>query len=141
MSDPSYKKPIPKLDDPAMAPFWTHTKQHVLTAQKCSSCGSLRFPALPICPRCMDLRFEWVPVSPHGEIWSYAVYHRAFHPGFKDEIPYVVAIVENEDGVRYTGRIRGSREKVSVGAAVEVVFVDETPEFTLPQWTLTSERI
>jgi hypothetical protein len=48
-----------------------------------------------------------VAVCQKGTIWSYAVFHRAFHPGFKDELPYVVGIIENEDGVRYTGRIQG----------------------------------
>jgi hypothetical protein len=71
-----------------------------------------------------------------GTIWSYVVYHRAFHPGFASELPYVVAIVENADGVRYTGRVIGRREDVSVGAKVRVVFADETPEFTLVKWEL-----
>ena len=75
-------------------------------------------------------------VSTEGTIWSYVVYHRAFHPGFKDELPYVVAIVENADGVRYTGRVVGRREDVSVGAKVHAVFADETPEFTLVKWEL-----
>lgn len=132
----TYDKPIPKLDDPLMGPFWSNARQHVLAAQKCASCGRLRFPALEICPACWELGFEWVPVSTRGTIWSYAVFHRAFHPGFKDDLPYVVGIIENEDGVRYTGLIQASREEVKVGAAVETVFVDATEDFTLPQWKL-----
>ncbi len=54
-------------------------------------------------------------MSAEGTIWSYVVYHRAFHPGFAAELPYVVAIVENADGVRYTGRVVGRREDVAVG--------------------------
>jgi uncharacterized OB-fold protein len=138
MSTKSYNKPIPKLDDPEMGPFWRNARQRVLSAQKCAACGALRFPALPICPECLQVGSDWVPVSPRGKIWSYAVYHRAFHPGFKDEIPYVVAIVENEDGVRYTGRLQGAREQIAVGADVEVRFVDETEEFTLPQWAIVA---
>jgi uncharacterized OB-fold protein len=134
--DQPYNKPIPRLDDPDMAPFWAAAREHRLTAQRCSSCATLRFPGLPICPTCLERGFAWVDVSAEGSIWSYVVYHRAFHPGFAGELPYVVAIVENADGVRYTGRVVGQREDVAVGAKVRAVFADETPEFTLVQWEL-----
>jgi uncharacterized OB-fold protein len=136
MSNAPYNKPIPNLNDPDFGPFWSNAKLHILSAQKCVSCGTLRFPALPICPECLELGFDWVPVSTRGTIWSYAIYHRSFHPGFKDELPYAVGIIENSDGVRYTGRIRGPREQISVGAEVATLFVDETEDFTLPQWEL-----
>jgi uncharacterized OB-fold protein len=133
MTDEPYNKPVPKLDDPDQGPFWAAAREHRLTAQRCTSCGDLRYPALQIC---WDRDFEWADVSTEGSIWSYVVYHRAFHPGFKDELPYVVAIVENTDGVRYTGRVVGRRADVSVGAKVRAVFADETPEFTLVKWEL-----
>jgi hypothetical protein len=136
MTSEAYNKPIPKLDDPDQGPFWAAAREHRLTAQRCTNCGDLRYPALQICPTCWDREFEWADVSTEGSIWSYVVYHRAFHPGFKDELPYVVAIVENTDGVRYTGRVVGRREDVSVGAKVRAVFADETPEFTLVKWEL-----
>jgi len=131
-----YAKPLPRLDDPDMGPFWAAAREHRLTAQRCTACEGLLFPALPICPTCLERGLEWVDVSPTGTIWSYVVYHRAFHPGFTAEVPYVIAIVETDDGVRYTGRVRAPREQVEVGARVRVAFSDETPEFTLPVWEL-----
>jgi uncharacterized OB-fold protein len=136
MTDQPYNKPIPKLDDPDQGPFWAAAREHRLTAQRCTNCGALRYPALQICPTCWERGFEWVDVSTEGSIWSYVVYHRAFHPGFASELPYVVAIVENTDGVRYTGRVIGRREDITVGAKVRAVFADETPEFTLVKWEL-----
>jgi uncharacterized OB-fold protein len=132
----SYDKPIPNLDDPDQGPFWAAARERRLTAQQCTSCRALRYPALPICPACWERGSAWVDVSTEGSIWSYVVYHRAFHPGFAGELPYVVAIVENADGVRYTGRVVGRREDVTVGARVRAVFADETPEFTLVKWEL-----
>jgi uncharacterized OB-fold protein len=137
MAEKSYPKPIPNLADPNMAPFWRAAHEHRLTAQRCTTCHETRFPALPICPACLELGYEWVDTATEGVIWSYVVYHRAFHPGFADELPYVVAIVENDDGIRYTGRVLGPRESVRVGARVRTVFSDETDEFTLPMWRLT----
>ena len=75
-------------------------------------------------------------MSAEGSIWSYVVYHRAFHPGFAGELPYVVAIVENADGVRYTGRVDRAARGRRRGAKVRAVFADETPEFTLVKWEL-----
>lgn len=134
MTTSDYLKPLPDLSDPDMGPFWAAAREHRLTAQRCANCSELRFPALPICPLCWELESTWVNVAPEGTIWSYVVYHRAFHPGFAEEIPYVVAIVESDDGVRYTGRIVGPREDVAVGGRVRAVFVDETEDFTLVKW-------
>jgi uncharacterized protein len=139
MTGKSYTKPIPKLDDADMGPFWAAAREHRLTAQRCTGCSTLRFPALPICPACLERGVQWVDVSTEGMIWSFATYHRAFHPGFKDELPYVVAIVENADGVRYTGRIAGPRKGLAIGARVRTRFVDEADAFTLPMWELIDD--
>ena len=130
------KKPLPDLTDKATAAFWRNTHAGRLTAPRCTHCTYLLWPPEVVCPECQHTEFAWEDVPTRGTLWSYAVYHRAFHPGFKDEIPYVVGIVETEDGVRYTGRIDGTREAMAVGAAVEAVFVDESEAFTLPRWRL-----
>ena len=136
MTEP-YLKPVPDLGDPDMRPFWEATRSHRLTAQRCANCGTLRFPALPICDVCLDEGFQWVDVSTVGIVWSYVVYHRAFHPGFAPDVPYVVAIVENDDGLRFTGMIIGPREKVEIGNRVEAVFEDATAQFTMVKWALS----
>jgi uncharacterized OB-fold protein len=136
MSESTYPKPIPDLEDPDMGPFWQAARQQRLTAQRCTSCRTLRFPALPICDTCLELGFEWEDVSTDGTIWSYVVYHRAFHPGFADDLPYVVAIVENADGLRFVGNVVGPRENVEVGSKVKAVFDAVTPEFTMVKWAL-----
>lgn len=136
MTESTYTKPIPDLDDPDMGPFWKAARDGRLTAQRCTNCDTLRFPALPICDTCLELGFSWVDVSPSGTIWSYVVYHRAFHPGFKDDVPYVVAIVENDEGLRFVGNVIGERVDVKVGSAVTAVFDAVTPEFTMVKWAL-----
>jgi uncharacterized protein len=136
MATGSYSKPIPDLDDPDMAPFWRASRDKQLVAQRCTKCSTLRFPALPICDTCLEEDYEWVPVSTDGVVWSYVVYHRAFHPGFEADVPYVVAIVENADGLRFTGNVIGPRDQVAVGADVKATFDAVTPEFTLVKWVL-----
>lgn len=131
-------KPAPDLDDPEMGPFWRNLVERRLTAQRCTACGELRFPALPICPACLDTGFEWADVSNDGTVWSFAIYHRAFFPAFAPDLPYVVALVVNDDGVSYVGNLIGPREQARVGARVRVEFVDQEGGFTLPQWQLVA---
>lgn len=136
MTDDTYTKPLPDLDDAEMAPYWEATRQHRLTAQRCDSCGTLRYPALPICDHCLHEGSTWVDVSQQGTVWSYVVYHRAFHPSFQDDLPYVVLMVVNDDGLRFTSLLDGPREGLAVGSPVEAVFADETPRFTALKWRL-----
>lgn len=136
MSENTYTKPVPDVADPEMAPYWQATQEHRLTAQRCESCGTLRYPALPICDTCLHEGASWVDVSQKGIVWSYIVYHRAFHPGFQEDLPYVVLIVENEEGVRFTSLLSGPRDGLEVGSPVEAVFEEATPEFTALKWRL-----
>jgi uncharacterized OB-fold protein len=129
-------KPMPDVSDPDMRPFWEATRERRLTAQHCSTCGALRFPALEICDVCLSEGADWVDITAEGTIWSYVVYHRAFHPGFEGHIPYAVAIVETPEGVRYTGMIVGGFDGAEVGARVRAVFEDVTPQFTMVAWAL-----
>jgi uncharacterized OB-fold protein len=137
MSTAGYDKPVPDLADPLWRGFWEASREHRITAQRCFKCQLLRFPALPMCANCQSLAWEWADVSSRGTVWSYVVYHRAFHPAFAPDVPYIVAVVENVEGLHYTGMIVGGpREEVHVGAKVHAVFEAGTPEFTLLKWAI-----
>jgi uncharacterized protein len=129
MSNDSYSKPVPVLDAPEDGPFWQAAKQR------------WQYPALPVCASCLEQTLRWEDVTPRGTIWSFATYHRAFHPGFKSDLPYTVAIVETPEGVRFSGRLLGDKDAFAIGAAVTVKFVDQTDEFTLPMWELSAVEL
>src|SRR6202012_3573533 len=78
-----YTKPLPDLDDPLTAPFWTAARDGRLVAQRCANCGYLRWPPGPVCNECLTPGGEWAELSPHGTLYSYAEYHRALDPAFK----------------------------------------------------------
>jgi uncharacterized OB-fold protein len=125
---------LPNLDDPDLAPFWRGIARGELLAQRCEDCGTMRFPPLPVCDNCLSERTEWVPVSQNGTIWSYVRYFRAFHPAFADDVPYVVALVENEDGLMFVGNIEGPSSAIAVGAAVSAVFAPVTRDLSILKW-------
>lgn len=131
-----YEKPLPDITEPVMAPFWTAACQHRLVVQRCQSCLAYRWPPRPSCPECLDNGGDWIAVATKGTIWSYVVYHRAFHPGFEGDIPYAVAVVELEIGVRIEGAVVDPPGEVAVGLPVIAVFDDVTADVSLVKWRI-----
>lgn len=129
-----YTKPLPKINSDN-APFWKGCKNHELTFQKCTACGHVRWPAAIICPNCHSTDTEWIVAKGRGTVYTFSVYHMVYHPGFSDEIPYVTAIVELDEGPHLlTNIVDCPPEKVTCGMDVEVFWDDITPTITLPKF-------
>lgn len=76
-----------------------------------------------------------MPVSGRGKVFSYVVYHRVYHPGFADEVPYTVALVELEEGPRMISNIIGiPPDEVACEMPVQVIYEDVTDDVTLPKF-------
>ncbi|MDO8749948.1 MAG: Zn-ribbon domain-containing OB-fold protein [Dehalococcoidia bacterium] len=119
-----YQKPLPE-PTPLSQPFWEGVRQHKLLVQKCASCSKLRHTPRPLCPSCLSQEFTWAPLSGQGQVYSYTVMHRAPAPGFQEELPYVVALVELKEGVRMISNVVGcTPQQVRVGMPVKVVYED-----------------
>jgi uncharacterized OB-fold protein len=113
--------------------FWEGTAAGELRVQRCGACDALRHPPGPMCPRCRATDPSYVVASGRGEVHSYVVHHHPPVPG--RELPFVVALVELEEGVRVLGELRGADpEGVRIGMPVEVVFDRIDDELTLPAW-------
>jgi len=127
-------KPAPAVS-PEMAPFWAAARRHELVVQRCTGCGALRFPAREICSRCLARGVAWQPVSGRGTVFTVAVMHQANHPAFAAEVPYAVAVVELDEGVRVTAQVTGSpAREVTIGMPVEVWWDAVSPEVTVPRF-------
>ncbi len=127
-------KPLPQVS-PEMAPFFAAARRHQLVVQRCRGCGAHRFPARDRCSACLSREAEWMPASGRGTVFSYAIMHQVYHPGFAAEVPYAVVVVELEEGARVLSNVVGCpAREVVVGMPLEVVFEDVTPEVTLPKF-------
>jgi uncharacterized protein len=116
-----------------LKPFFDAAREHKLAVQKCDSCGALRFPAAPLCLACDSDKASWVPVSGRGQVFSFTVMHRAYHPAFK--APYTLAVIELNEGVKMTSSLIGIEpSKVKCGMPVEVAFDKLSDEVTLPRF-------
>ena len=130
----TYNKPLPT---PSLEskPYWEFCKQHELRIQRCKNCGRYRHYPQLMCPHCHSLEVEWVKTSGKGKVYSWAVSHQAFHPGFAQDVPYATITIELEEGVRMVSRMVDTKpEELEIGMPVEVVFEDVTEEITLPMF-------
>ena len=131
MAAEEYGKPLPQPSE-TTRPFWEGTRAHELRLQRCRDCGKHIFYPRAVCPFCLSERLDWVTASGEGKVYSYTVVRRAAHPGFRDDVPYVLAIVELHEGPRLTTNIVGvPPEGVRVDMPVCAAYDDVTPEVTL----------
>ena len=136
MSEP-VKPLLPDVDSPLAAPFWRGLRERRLVMQRCSGCGALRWPPKPLCPTCQRPAApeNWQEISDAGEIWSFVIYHRAFHPGLEGKTPYNVAYVRLDAGPMVISNVVDTND-LAIGQRVKVHFDDVTPEITLLKFRL-----
>lgn len=131
-----YAKPLP-VPDPVTRPFWDSLKAHAIQLQRCEQCGQYIYYPRPICPHCFADALAWTPVSGRGVVHAFTIPHRHPNRAFAADAPYVVALIELEEGVRMLSTLVGvppTPEAVHVGLPVEIVYDDVTPEITLPRF-------
>lgn len=126
-----YNKPLP-VPSPVTEPFWRAACRHELVLQRCHACGRYVYYPRALCPHCLSDDLRWTPVSGRGSVYSFTVARRPTASVFADWVPYVIAVIELEEGPRMTTNVVGcAPEDVRIGMAVEVVFEDVTDEVTL----------
>ncbi len=94
-----------------------------------------------MCPECHDTRWDWAELSGRGEIYSYVVTHRAFHPFWVDRVPYVVATIELEEGIRMVSEMPDlAPGDVAIGLPVRVRFEPLGEGLALPIFEVSEIR-
>jgi uncharacterized OB-fold protein/acyl dehydratase len=129
-SDKARRRPRPTISaDTAF--FWEGAERGELLIQRCVRCRTLRHPARPMCGECGSLEWDTMRASGRGTIYSFVVYHHPPVPAF--DIPYVVALIELEEGTRLVSNVIGvDPGDVTIGMPVEVTFQKVDDEMTLP---------
>ncbi|WP_309224100.1 MULTISPECIES: OB-fold domain-containing protein [unclassified Mycobacteroides] len=114
--------------------FWEGVAAHELRLQKRPD-GSLQHPPVPAVWQDKEAPIEYQVASGKGTVYSYVVHHAPQVPG--RALPFVIALVELDEGVRMLGELRGvSADDVQIGAPVQVTYLDFPAEGDDPAWTL-----
>jgi uncharacterized OB-fold protein len=133
-TDTKPAKPVPR-PAPESNPYWEAARQHRLSLPRCDACEQYWFPPSRSCPHCLSANFTFHDVSGRGKVYSFVTFHRPYHPAFTEEVPYVVALVELEEGPRLLTNILGiAAEDVKCDMPVAVTFDDVDAEHSIPKF-------
>jgi uncharacterized OB-fold protein len=91
---------------PDTQPYWDGAAAGELRIQRCLDCQVPYFYPRPICPSCGSDQIEWFTASGDATLYSYVINHRPA-PGFEEESPYAIAVVQLAEGPRLMTSIRG----------------------------------
>lgn len=116
------QKPIPSANADTR-PFWEACNREELIYQYCPACRRAQFYPRAVCAVCGATSLEWRISRGLGTVYTFTRNYRAPNPAFADEIPYVIALVDLEEGFRMMVNIQGCPpEAVHIGLPVRIVF-------------------
>lgn len=111
--------------------FWEGVAKHELRIQRLAD-GSLQHPPVPAVWQDPASPIEYAVASGRGTVFSFVVHHAPKVPG--RTLPFVIALVELEEGVRMLGELRGvDPAQVQIGMPVRAIYID-FPDWTLYAW-------
>ena len=118
-------------------PFWSAVRSHSLKVQQCDICGHSQHPPRIFCINCGGRQLSFRDANGLGTIYSFTVVHRAFVPELAHRVPYALALVEMEGGLRMLGRIADCEHtELEIGQDVEIDYEELTEAITLPVFRL-----
>ena len=121
MSAETATRPLPAVDD-VSKPYWEAAARGELLIQECPACGNRQFYPRALCTACAATP-EWLTTSGRGSVYTYTVIRQNWSEPFRSMLPYIVAMVELEEGPRLMSNITDcAPEDISVGMPVEVWF-------------------
>jgi uncharacterized OB-fold protein len=142
----AYRKSLPR-PTPETQAYWDGLRQRRLILQRCTVCHRAYFYPRPFCPQldCHSRQVESFQASGRGTVYSYVINTRPA-PGFEDDVPYFIAVVELEEGPRLMTTlidvpgddVLAKAAHVKVGDPVEIVFERATDAITLPKFRLVA---
>ncbi|MEV0087315.1 Zn-ribbon domain-containing OB-fold protein [Saccharopolyspora sp. NPDC050642] len=120
------------------AAYWEAAADERLVVQRCETCGRHQFYPRTFCTACLSERLDWVQSAGLGRIYTFTVCRLPAHPSMTDKVPYAVAMIDLDEGVRLlTNIVDCPIDLIRVGARVAVRFERISSTTVLPQFTLT----
>lgn len=117
---------MPRLEPPATRlsePFWEATRSKRLLVQRCDECRNVVWYPRERCISCLSDQLRWIESTGRGEVYTFNVMHKAGNPMMADQAPYVLALVDLDEGHRMATNIVGCEPAaVRCGMRVEVAW-------------------
>jgi uncharacterized OB-fold protein len=128
-----WTKPIPGPDE-VTAPYWRAAAEGRLLVQQCPVCGHRQWYPRALCTVCAA-EPGWLECTGYGVVHTFSVIRQMGMAPFRDELPYVVAMIDLEEGPRVFGNVTGCAvDDVTIGMPVEVWFTKAEDDIGIPSW-------
>ena len=113
--------------------YWRRTADDRLPLMKCRHCGQLRRYLTRVCYRCQHTDYDWIEAGGGGTIYAFT---EIFYPPTDEfEAPFVLALVDLDEGVRMMANILHAKgDDLAIGQRVKVVFEDMADGKRVPQF-------
>lgn len=133
------EKPLPK-PTPGAEHYWESATREEFVLPHCRDCDQVFFYPRRWCPGCFSQNLDWRQGSGRGRVYSFSVVHQAPFPAYQADVPYVLAVIELEEGPRMMANVlHCDPQEVRVGLAVEVTF-EARGEMKIPQFQPVSSQ-
>lgn len=117
-------RPLPQANAHTR-PFWDGCAAGELRYQRCGHCGQVQLIPRSLCAACHRTGLVWEVSEGRGRILSHTTVHRAPTPAFRADLPYVIALVDMDEGFRLMVNVQGGAEpELAIGQAVRIGFVE-----------------
>lgn len=117
----AYAKLLPPVTD-ANRGYWEGAAAGELRLRYNESSGKYRFPEAPVDADTLETEYIWKAVSGRGVLWSWIVMHQNYFPAFSDELPYIVAFIQLEEGPFMYSTLVDPPAELRCDLPVEVTF-------------------
>ena len=126
-------KPVPQPTTDTRE-FWAGCNREQLLYQKCRHCRHVQFYPRQNCIACDSPDVVFEPSTGLGNVYSYTVVHHPANDSFKADTPFVLALVDFDEGFRAMLNVVGDgSQEIRISARVCVVFEQRTPDQKIPQ--------
>jgi uncharacterized OB-fold protein len=128
------EKPTPPID-PWTEPYWTAIHKGELLLQFCPDCQKYIFYPRRYCPTCFSEQVTWVQASGRGKVYAFTIVQNNAPSAFTEEMPFVIAIVNLEEGVRMmTNLVDCDPAAIYSEMPVVITFEKLNDDVTLPKF-------
>lgn len=122
------EKPTPHVTDMNRV-YFEGAARGELRLRQCTRCQALFRFAHEWCPKCWNLELGWIEASGQGTVSHFSIVYQPPSPAF--ETPYILALVQLDEGVRMMSNVRCDPAEIRIGLPVQVAF-EQRGEVTLP---------
>lgn len=129
--------PVPESDE-TNQPYWDAARRGEYVLPRCAQCGQIAAPPVSNCRRCLADEFEWFAASGRGTVYSYLEYFKGWSEIWRAHVPYIVAVIDLDEGVRVISSFAEDEDgrRPGVGDRVRVRFQERRDGARVPVFQL-----